>query len=291
MSAADEISTRAGVLTARPVAALTSEQAAEAMTRAFEGYVVPVSVDGPGFERRFGAEHLDRYLSEVYTADGDLVGICLITRRGTTARIGGFGCTPAYRGVGVGRTLMERAIVRCVEAGATRITLEVITSNAAAVRLYERLGFRILRTLVGYRWERPAAAGPVPPSVPSPIDPARFARDVAAGLEHADEPPWQLAPETLAAAVPPRQAYALGPAAALLSLTGTTAVLSAVHTAPGARRRGHGRALLAGLRDAFPGRRWTVPPLVPESDGAEFFRATGWVREELAQYEMVHGNV
>jgi hypothetical protein len=68
-------------------------------------------------------------------------------------------------------------------------------------------------------------------------------------------------------------------------------VLSAVHTDPAARRRGHARALLAALRDAFPGRRWTVPPLVPEPDGAEFFRATGWVREELAQYEMVHGNV
>ncbi len=291
MAAAEEIPTRAGVLTARPVAALTSEQAAEAMTRSFEGYIVPVSVDGPAFERRFGAEHLDRYLSEVYTAGDDLVGICLITRRGATARIGGFGCTPAYRGVGVGRALMARAVVRCVEAGSTRITLEVITSNAAAVRLYERLGFRIARTLVGYRWDRPGAAGPVPRTAPAAIDPSRFARGVAAGLRSADEPPWQLAPETLAAAGPPRRAYALGPAAALLSITETAAVLSAVHTDPAARRRGHARALLAALRDAFPGRRWTVPPLVPEPDGAEFFRATGWVREELAQYEMVHGNV
>ncbi|WP_203453522.1 GNAT family N-acetyltransferase [Jiangella aurantiaca] len=290
-AAADEIPTAAGGLTARPVAALTSERAAEAMTRAFEGYVVPVSVDGPGFERRFGAEHLDRYLSEVYAAGDDLAGICLIARRGTTARIGGFACTPAYRGVGVGRALMERAVARCTEAGATRITLEVITSNAAAVRLYERLGFRTTRTLVGYRWERPEAAGPVPPSVPAPIDPARFARGVAAGLSGSDEPPWQLAPETLAASVPPRRAYALGPAAALVSVTETTAVLGAVHTEPAARRRGHGRALLAALRESFPGRRWTVPPLVPEEDGAEFFRATGWVREELAQYEMVHANV
>ncbi|WP_158564102.1 GNAT family N-acetyltransferase [Jiangella anatolica] len=284
-----EISTRAGVLTARPVAALTSEQAAEAMTRAFEGYVVPVAMDGPGFERRFGAEHLDRYLSEVYTAGDELAGVCLITRRGATARIAAFGCTPAYRGMGVGRALMERAVICCLEAGATRLTLEVITTNAAAVRLYERLGFRIARTLVGYRWDRPAAAGRPLRTAPAEIDPARFARRVAAGLSAAAEPPWQLAPETLAAAGPPRRAYALGPAAALVSATDTAAVLSAVHTDPAGRRQGHARALLASLREAFPGRRWTVPPLVPAADGAEFFHATGWVREDLAQYEMVHG--
>ncbi|RIQ13661.1 GNAT family N-acetyltransferase [Jiangella rhizosphaerae] len=261
------------------------------MTRSFEGYVVPVAVDGPAFERRFGAEHLDRYLSEVYSAGDDLAGICLVTRRGTTARIGGFGCTPAYRGRGVGRALMERAVRRCSAAGATTLTLEVIVGNVAAQRLYESLGFRIVRTLVGYSWERPGAVGPAATNGLADIDPLRFARRLAAGLAGADELPWQLAPETLAAAAPPRRAYVLGPAAALVSVTEDTAVLSAVHTEPAARRRGHGRALLAALRDAFPGRRWTVPPLVPETDGAEFFRATGWVRVDLAQYEMVHASV
>ncbi|WP_239000989.1 GNAT family N-acetyltransferase [Jiangella asiatica] len=188
----------------------------------------------------------------------------------------------------MGRALMERALARCARAGATRVTLEVIAGNAAAVRLYERLGFQITRRLVGYRWEgdaradgRPAQSGPVE------IDPVRFARDVAAGLAGADEPPWQLAPETLAAAVPPRRAYALGPASALVTVGETTAALTAVHTAPSRRRQGHARALLAGLRDALPGRSWTVTPVVPEAAGAEFFAATGWVREELAQYEMV----
>jgi ribosomal protein S18 acetylase RimI-like enzyme len=290
MAGTDEIPTKAGVLTARPVAALTADQAADAMTRSFEGYLVPVDMDGPAFERRFGAEHLDRYLSEVYTAGDDLVGISLVTRRGTTARIGGFGCTPAYRGRGVGRALMERAVERCTAAGAATLTLEVIVGNEAAQRLYEKLGFRVARTLVGYRWE-PGAAEPQlpPPTGLAEIDPVRFARGVSAGLDGA-EPPWQLAPETLAAAVPPRRAYALGAAEALVSVTETTAGVLAVHTEPAQRRQGHARALLAALRAEFPGRRWTVPPLVPEAAGAEFFAATGWVREDLAQYEMVRAN-
>ncbi|WP_162605676.1 GNAT family N-acetyltransferase [Jiangella ureilytica] len=291
MARTDEIPTRAGVLTARPVAHFTADQAADAMTRSFEGYLVPIGMDGPAFERRFGAEHLDRYLSEVYAAGDDLVGISLVTRRGTTARIGGFGCTPGYRGRGVGRALMERAVQRCTAAGATTLTLEVIVGNEAAQRLYERLGFRVARTLVGYRWE-PAAAEPrQPPSSTglTEIDPVRFARGVCAGLDGA-EPPWQLAPETLAAAVPPRRAYALGGAEALVSVTETTAGVLAVHTPARRRRQGHARALLAALRAAFPGRRWTVPPVVPEGAGAEFFAATGWVREDLAQYEMVRAN-
>lgn len=293
MADADEISTRAGVLTARPVAELTADQAAEAMTRSFEGYVVPLRMDGPAFERRFGAENADRYLSEVYTAGDELVGICVITRRGTTARIGGFGCTPAYRGRGVGRALMERAVDRCTSAGATTLSLEVIVGNDAAQRLYERLGFRVARTLIGYRWEpagSEAGAEPAPSSTGlAETDPVRFARRLAAETEES-EPPWQLAPETLAAAVPPRRVYTLGPASALVSVTGEAGTVIAVHTDPPARRQGHGRALLAALRDAFPGRRWAVPAIVPEAAGAPFFAATGWVRDELAQYEMVRAN-
>ncbi|MBB5788174.1 GNAT family N-acetyltransferase [Jiangella mangrovi] len=294
MVVAEEIPTRAGVLTALPVATLTSDQAADAMSRSFEGYLVPISMDGPAFERRFGPEHLDRYLSEVYTADGELVGISLVTRRGTTARIGGFGCTPAYRGRGVGRALMDRAVRRCTEAGATTLTLEVIVGNAAAQGLYEKLGFRVARTLVGYRWE-PTGAEPAiaePQLSPSPhglteIDPVRFARGLS--LDGA-QPPWQLAPETLAAAVPPRRAYALGPATALVGVTEDAVSVVAVHTDPAARRQGHARALLGALRATFPGRNWVVPAIVPEDAGAAFFAATGWVRADLAQYEMVRAN-
>jgi ribosomal protein S18 acetylase RimI-like enzyme len=49
---------------------------------------------------------------------------------------------PDWRGHGIGRTLMERAIQVAQEQGARWIGLEVRADNVVACRLYERLGFR-----------------------------------------------------------------------------------------------------------------------------------------------------
>ncbi|HZC05551.1 MAG TPA: GNAT family protein [Ktedonobacterales bacterium] len=48
-----------------------------------------------------------------------------------------------WRGQGVGRALMQRAIAWAHESGViTRLELEVLTRNEAAIHLYERLGFQ-----------------------------------------------------------------------------------------------------------------------------------------------------
>ncbi len=46
-----------------------------------------------------------------------------------------------YRGKGVGRLLVERVLVDCCSAGAEFVSLEVRTSNCAAIALYARMGF------------------------------------------------------------------------------------------------------------------------------------------------------
>ena len=48
---------------------------------------------------------------------------------------------PRYRGRGIGTALMRFVLEEAKRLGATRATLEVRASNAAASRLYERLGF------------------------------------------------------------------------------------------------------------------------------------------------------
>ena len=47
----------------------------------------------------------------------------------------------AHRGLGLGRRLMEEMMRAAAARGAERMTLEVRPSNAAALHLYERLGF------------------------------------------------------------------------------------------------------------------------------------------------------
>ena len=56
----------------------------------------------------------------------------------------------ASRGLGLGTALMERAEDRAREMGKRKMTLQVIGENAGAIRLYERLGFRTVRTQGGF---------------------------------------------------------------------------------------------------------------------------------------------
>ncbi len=56
----------------------------------------------------------------------------------------------ASRGLGLGTALMKRAEDRAREMGKRKMMLQVIGENAGAIRLYERLGFRTVRTQGGF---------------------------------------------------------------------------------------------------------------------------------------------
>ena len=49
---------------------------------------------------------------------------------------------PAYRGRGIGKQVVQALILLCAAKGGKRMTLEVRTSNTAAIHLYEQLGFQ-----------------------------------------------------------------------------------------------------------------------------------------------------
>ncbi|HEC96510.1 MAG TPA: N-acetyltransferase [Euryarchaeota archaeon] len=56
-----------------------------------------------------------------------------------------------YRGLGIGRKLMEAVIKRFVtKYGVREISLEVHEKNLPAIKLYESLGFKKAKKLVGY---------------------------------------------------------------------------------------------------------------------------------------------
>ncbi len=50
--------------------------------------------------------------------------------------------SPRFRGQGIGRALVERAVAHAGANGVRRVNLTVFVPNAAAVRLYESLGFQ-----------------------------------------------------------------------------------------------------------------------------------------------------
>ncbi|HEV3002680.1 MAG TPA: ribosomal protein S18-alanine N-acetyltransferase [Solirubrobacteraceae bacterium] len=117
------------------------------------------------------------------SANGRLAAYLDCSRYDTVWHVMNVAVDPEQRNHGIGTALLERLIEE-VGDPAARYTLEVRTSNAGAIRLYERLGFRAAGLRRRYyqdngedaliMWRTPAtlagrlddipAAGPVPTS-------------------------------------------------------------------------------------------------------------------------------
>lgn len=60
------------------------------------------------------------------------------------------GVVPAWRGHGIGRELIRRALLGFQEVGCRSVTLEVTVHNSAAIRLYRSIGFERTETVYKY---------------------------------------------------------------------------------------------------------------------------------------------
>jgi ribosomal protein S18 acetylase RimI-like enzyme len=276
-------------LLARPVADCTAVEVADAVTRSFEGYLVPLRFTPEAYERRFRAENLDPYASRLYFREGSLAGVMLVSRRGWTRRISAMGFVPAARKQGLGRWALGEVIAEARSQGERAVVLEVIEQNTPAVALYDKVGFVTQRRLVGYRlgsnrWA--PVMGSASADTLVEIDPLELARVVA--REGEPDLPWMLAAETLSAAAPPARAYRLDDRAfVLLSDPAAERLSVAALVVPRAhRRQGWGARLLHALAAAFPGRPILISPIVPEDLAPGFFARLGWERQELSQLEM-----
>jgi ribosomal protein S18 acetylase RimI-like enzyme len=79
--------------------------------------------------------------------DGYCATIQGVVDRGGLGAIQNVGVVPSYRGIGLGRALVGRALLGFRAAGLSRVYLEVTAENSGAVRLYRSLGFRRIKTL------------------------------------------------------------------------------------------------------------------------------------------------
>ena len=57
------------------------------------------------------------------------------------------GIVPGHRGLGLGRVLIVQSLNGFRDAGINFVTLEVTCQNLGALKLYQRMGFRVLRTV------------------------------------------------------------------------------------------------------------------------------------------------
>jgi ribosomal protein S18 acetylase RimI-like enzyme len=270
----------------RPVAECTAAQVADSLTKSFEGYVMPVNVTAQGYERRFRPEHVDPFASYVHFQESGPVAVILVARRGWSSRIAAMAVAPGVRGRGLGKLIMQDAIVKAVERGDRSVLLEVFEHNTPAVNLYEGLGFRPVRRLVGYQRD-PGRAAPEVTDTLHELDPLDFARVVA----REGEPglPWMLAAETLSGAVAPARALHLDHRAyALIGDPVANVIPLVALVVPHAHRRtGWGTRLMQALFADYPDKTWSIPQLVPEEFAPTFFARCGWKLMETNQLEMV----
>lgn len=78
----------------------------------------------------------------VRTPDDRVAGFCAFWLVFDEIHINNLAIRPHLRGRGLGDALMRHVLAHARTLGARRATLEVRASNAPALRLYDRLGFR-----------------------------------------------------------------------------------------------------------------------------------------------------
>ena len=103
--------------------------------------------DGDHLSRAQYRRHLDSDSAQILLASaghhtffGSLV--LLFRKRTTIARVYSLATRPEARGQGVGAALLEAAVDAARRRHCRALRLEVRTDNAAAIKLYERLGYQ-----------------------------------------------------------------------------------------------------------------------------------------------------
>jgi ribosomal-protein-alanine N-acetyltransferase len=73
-----------------------------------------------------------------------VVGMAVVWMIIDEAHIATIAVHPDYRGIGLGKHLLEETLRLCIQRGATQATLEVRDGNLIAQEMYKKFGFRVV---------------------------------------------------------------------------------------------------------------------------------------------------
>jgi GNAT superfamily N-acetyltransferase len=124
----------------------------QAFNRAFEGYFVPMAQTPASLLAMIAQTDVSLADSIVALDPDDApAGIGLMAVRPPRGWIAGMGLAVAWRGQGLGASMMRPLIDRARALGLARLQLEVLEQNTPARRLYTKLGFVEERPLLVFK--------------------------------------------------------------------------------------------------------------------------------------------
>jgi ribosomal protein S18 acetylase RimI-like enzyme len=175
-----------------PASQLSEQALVELFNAGYSDYLLPMRLTTAAFAEHVAVNDIDLECSRV-ALDEEPAALALIARRDGAGWVGGMATVPRYRRRGLGEQALSAGLAALADRGAAVAWLEVIDQNQRALKLYEKIGFEVVRDLVV--WSLPANDAPAPRS-----------RTIDAPNAHAwirpnrlDREPWQRADEVVAA--------------------------------------------------------------------------------------------
>ena len=125
--------------------------------KAFENYFVKMPTDPVYYEKRWEAANVQYSQSYGMFDEEKLVGFIINAigiRNGKIMAFNtGTGVIPAYRGKHIINSIYQYAIPKLKKIGVNTCSLEVITDNTIAIKVYERIGFKKIKKYHCYSGE------------------------------------------------------------------------------------------------------------------------------------------
>ena len=130
-----------------------------AFNAGFEEYFIPLHVTEAQMQERIITESVDMSLSVGMFDNNSLIGFILTgidsVNGVLTANNAGTGVAASFRGQAITRKLYQFLLPVLKERGVRHSQLEVITENAIAKHIYEKIGYKVVRELVSYKATEP----------------------------------------------------------------------------------------------------------------------------------------
>ena len=261
---------------------LSIEDLAAGLTSCFEGYIVPAHFTAPLVAAMIRAESVDLAASLVALDEGQVMAAALVARRGKVARVAAMGVATVARRQGLGRQILIQAIDEARIRGETKMILEVIEQNPAAIALYEGLGFVKQHRLLGFNISLTTELllGPELED----IEPADVAEVVRARGPLAAS--WSMSATTVTNMALPTRAIRFGDVYAVVG--------PPVENTVGCRSMGFvggpdskkAKGMLEALAARFPDHQFRMPAFFPEHEFSETMTGAGMEIDSISQFQM-----